>query len=136
MISATTAALESHSSHQPSPDDNGPTVERRRSELLEDVEDQVADALVLNGIDPDYAKLAATAAADRLADHWGGAVLSFPRELARKRAKRDEEILERFNGRNLAALAREYDMTEAGTRKALKRANNRYLQRVREVDHG
>lgn len=100
-------------------------MEDLRNEFLSDVAAHAATVLQDHGVDDDVAEQAGAAIADHLADHWGGQVLSVPKDYAYKLAQRDVEILARYTGDNLASLAREYDMTTRGVRKLLARATLR-----------
>jgi Mor family transcriptional regulator len=99
--------------------------EKQRHELLEYVTDHAEAALKKSGIEEERAIQIATSLADGLADQFGGQVISFPAEYHRKLARRDAEILAKFDGQNLTVLAREYGISERGMRKALARATAR-----------
>ena len=96
--------------------------EKLRSEMLADVAVHIIEALTDCGIDPDIAEQGGAAAVDRMADHWGGAVFTMPKDYAYKLAKREIEILASFTGNNHTELALQYGMTERGIRKLLARA--------------
>ena len=93
----------------------------RRAELYEDVEQHVVAVLRQGGIAPDVAKQAGAEVADSLANHFGGQVISFPRDITRSRGLRHAQILAKFNGRNYGELAAEFGYTERGIRKLLDR---------------
>lgn len=100
-------------------------MEDLRNELLSDVAAHAAVVLQDHGVADDVADQAGAAIADHLASHWGGQVLTVPKDYAFRLALRDQMILEEFNGTNLPELAKRYDMTERGIRKLLARAHKR-----------
>lgn len=104
---------------------NAAGMRARRSELLTEVADTVAGALVSVGVGADPAALCGGHVADRLANHWGGSVLSFPRDSAYRLRQREAEALVMFDGSNYAELARRFGMGERGLRKLIKRAIER-----------
>ncbi|CAM5528792.1 Mor transcription activator family protein [Rhodanobacter lindaniclasticus] len=96
--------------------------QQTRSSLLNDVEMHAAAILVGRGIPEVDAKHAATEVADFLAGHWGGSVITIPKDIRWRTGQRDREMLGKFTGSNYRELAVEYGMTERGIRKALERA--------------
>lgn len=54
---------------------------------------------------------AAASLMERLIFRLGGAHLYLPKRTAKERQRVSREIVQRFNGRNLFELAREYDLT-------------------------
>ena len=87
-----------------------------RHELLEDMVRQCSATLILMGIAPDVAEHCGCALADHFASHWGGQVVSIPKDHAHRLALRDLEIYNHFTGANHAQLAREYSLNPAGFR--------------------
>jgi len=104
-------------------------MEKSRHELLSDVESQATAILRDHGIEPDVAEQASTAIADHLANHWGGQVISFPKEYLFKMAERDIRIYDEFNGSNQPELARRYGMSVRGIYKLISRVRKRELDR-------
>lgn len=107
-------------------------MEELRNELLADMAAHTAEILADYCIDPDLADQAGAAIADYLADHWGGQVVSIPKDFAYKLAKRDHQILREFDGTNHSDLAKRHNMTERGIRKLLARA----IKRQRDLFQG
>ncbi len=97
----------------------------RRNELLTDLVAVAARHLVEHDVPAVTAEIVANTLADRLADYWGGQSLTFPRDFRWKLAKVELEIYDRFTGNNLEELVREYNMTERGLRKLLRRVDGK-----------
>lgn len=93
----------------------------RRHELLDDLVATAERIFLEQDVPPAVAIVAANTLADRLADHWGGQNLTFPRDYRWKLAKVELEIFDRFNGNNYDELIRAYSMTERGLRKLIAR---------------
>lgn len=100
-------------------------MEDLRNELLSDVAAHAATVLQDHGVDGEVADQAGAAIADHLADHWGGQLITVPKDYAYRLALRDQAILAEFDGANLPDLARRYNMTDRGIRKLLARAHKR-----------
>lgn len=101
-------------------------MEARRNELLTDVVAHAAATAQEFGVPADQAEQIGAAVADALASNWGGQTLSFPKDIAFRLSHRDREILATHrNGASVAKLARDYNMTEQGLRKLLRRAELR-----------
>jgi len=100
----------------------------RRAELLDDLAAQAAQLLtdVLPGTPKDKAEQLGGMIADHFAEHWGGQVISYPKDYAYKLAGRDREMLEAHRrGATVAELADRSGMSERGVRKLLARARLR-----------
>lgn len=98
----------------------------RRAELLDDVASQTVALLSEFGLAGDVATHVGHALADHIADHWGGQVLSIPKDASYKLSERERTILaEHRTGATIAALATKYGLSERGMRKLLKRALRR-----------
>lgn len=98
----------------------------RRAELLDDIVSQTSVVLAEFGLEGNVVEHLGHALADHLADHWGGQVLSFPKDAAYKLSKHERAILsEHRAGATIAALATKYRFSERGMRKLLKRAASR-----------
>lgn len=93
----------------------------KRNELLSDLVALAEEVLQEYDIPETVATITANALADRLADHWGGQNISFPKDFAWKLARLELEIYDAFNGRNYDELALRYRMTERGIRKLIAR---------------
>lgn len=62
---------------------------------------------------------AAQSLMDRILIRLGGELIYLPKRSARRRRRDREELLSRFNGRNLFELAREYGITPRHLRRVL-----------------
>lgn len=80
-------------------------------ELLADLAAQVATKLVECGVGKDHAADIGMQTAEHIRTHWSGQPIYIPKGIAWEFAQRDIEIFQKFNGRNHAALAREYNLT-------------------------
>lgn len=96
-------------------------MEVKRHELFEDVMSHVEQVLVAHDVKAFHASLAAAAVADRLADHWGGQNLTFPKDYRRKLTKRELQIFDEWKGDNWSELARKYDIAERTVRRVIAR---------------
>lgn len=106
-----------------------PRMESMRHELLSDVAHYTADILRAHGVDDDVAKQAGCALSNHLAEHWGGQVLSFPKDYLYKLSQRDLKIYSEFDGSNHSDLARKYDVSVRAIYKIIKRARTRVVER-------
>lgn len=97
-------------------------MEAKRAELLGDLAAHTTAVLQELGVADDLATHAASALADHLASHWGGQVISFPKDASYRLAERERAILAAFTGNNYAELAKAYNITERGLRKLIARA--------------
>lgn len=79
-------------------------------ELLEDLSAQLAKMLVDElQVAGDRAKEIGLKAARKMASHWGGQLVYFPKGAFYELTDRDGELYAKFNGNNHAELAREFD---------------------------
>jgi Mor family transcriptional regulator len=102
------------------------TMEQLRAELLADMHDQMLAVMEDLGIEKAQAEHVSCACVDHLAQHWGGQVVSIPKDHAYRLSQREKEILERYrHGALVRELASVYGMTERGMRKLLARATRR-----------
>jgi Mor family transcriptional regulator len=106
-------------------DPNDGRMAERRHELYADLMDLVQRQLAEYGVGGNESMLIATDLADRLADHWGGQNLTFPKEYRRKLSRLEAEIYQAHHGHNLADLAQRYDISERGLRKLIDRVTKR-----------
>ena len=97
----------------------------RRHELYADLMDLVQRQLAEYGLGANEATLIANDLADRLADHWGGQNITFPKEYRRKLSRVELEIFDAFKGDNLSDVAQRYDISERGLRKMIARVTKR-----------
>lgn len=106
-------------------DPNDGRMAARRHELYADMMALVQRQLTECGVGANEAALIASDLADRLADHWGGQNITFPKEYRRKLTQLEAEIYQAHHGRNLAELAQRYDISERGLRKLIDRVTKR-----------
>lgn len=99
--------------------------EQRRQSLIQCVIDHAEDELRNRGIAQDQATQLATSIADRLADVFGGQIITFPKDYSRKLRERDAQILADFNGSNFSELAQRYGMCDRTIRKLIARSQAR-----------
>lgn len=97
----------------------------RRHELLTDVVVTATKRLVDNGLSYAEAELMASDLADHFAQHWGGQVISFPKDYRRVLSQLELEIYAKFTGNNYDELARQYGLTMSGMRKLIGRTRAR-----------
>lgn len=105
-------------------------MEELRHELLDDVSAHAKEVAKNHGLDDEVAEQIGFAVADRLAENWGGQLINIPKNHLYKLAQRDLEIYNKFNGRNYAALAREYKMGVRGMYKLIERVHKRESART------
>lgn len=108
------------------------TMEDRRAELLSDLATHTAAIVQEYGLEADVAEQVGAALADFVADHWGGQIITIPKDHAFRLSQRDRLILGEFNGANHAELARRYKMAERSIYKLLARA----IRRERDLMQG
>lgn len=96
--------------------------EQKRQSLIQCVIDHAESELRNQGIAQDKAIQLATSIADRLADAFGGQMITFPKEYSRKLRERDAQILADFNGSNFSELAMRYGMCDRNVRKLIARS--------------
>lgn len=80
-------------------------------ELLMDLADQIAAKLAAMEIDMEKAVEIGFAVAEHIRENWSGQSLYIPKGMQYTFSNRDLEIFDRFDGRNIQALAREYNLT-------------------------
>lgn len=98
---------------------------QRRHELFTDLIALLERQLQENGVAPTEATLIASDLADRLADHWGGQNLTFPKDYRRKLSRIEIEIYDAFKGHNLGEVAQRFNISERGLRKLIARVKKR-----------
>jgi Mor family transcriptional regulator len=98
----------------------------RRNELLAEVAQNTAATARDLGIQEEIAEQLGAAVADALADHWGGQVITIPKDHFFRLSQRDRKILDEHRaGASFGALARRWSMTERGVRILIRRARAR-----------
>jgi Mor family transcriptional regulator len=97
----------------------------RRHELFADMMALVLRQLQAHGTAATEATLIASDLADRLADHWGGQNITFPKEYRRKLSRIEIEIYDAFLGYNGPEVAQKYGISERGLRKLVARVKKR-----------
>ena len=86
--------------------------DNRAAELILDLEAQLVACLVsVSNIDRQAAKVTARQVSAHISKHWGGQLLYIPKNQAGVLSERDKEIWAKFDGRNHAALAQQYDLS-------------------------
>ena len=91
-------------------------------ELLSDIAGKISlFAHTEYGLPKDTADVFGERIADLIAEEWGGQSLYIPIGLARRRAVRNERILEEFTGDNVPQLARKYGMSIQTVYRIVKR---------------
>lgn len=95
---------------------------RRRHELLQDVVDLLKRHLISYGLSDAEADVIANHAADLLCNHWGGQLISIPKDYLWYLSQQEQEIFATFTGRNYDVLAQQHRMSERGMRMLISRA--------------
>lgn len=90
-------------------------------ELLNDIGQVIARNLFQMGFPEENAKQGAHMITETIRTELGGAAMYLPKGHLHDLSKRDREIFDKFNGRNLYELAREYNLTEMQIRNIIKR---------------
>lgn len=106
-------------------DPNDGRMAERRHELYADLMALVQRQLAEYGVPANEAELIACGLADRLADHWGGQNITFPKEYRRKLSRLEAEIYQAHHGDNGAELAQRYKISERGLSKMMARVRKR-----------
>lgn len=105
-------------------------METLRHELLSDVAVHATDILLAHGVDPSVADQAGCSVANHLAEHWGGQVISYPKDYLFKLSKRDLQIYDEFDGTNHSTLSRKYDVSVRAIYKIIKRTRKRAIDKA------
>ena len=101
----------------------------RRNELLTDMMALAEQTLAEHGVGSNESVLIASALADRLADHWGGQNITFPKDFKWKLSRLELEVYDFYNGQNLGETALKFNITERGLRKMIARARKKIVNR-------
>lgn len=99
--------------------------EHKRHEFIQNIIDHACDVLKKNGFQEDCSLRVAISVADRIIDVFGGQVINFPVDYARKIRIRDEQIYTEFTGDNFGELAAKYGMLEVSVRRVIARVKAR-----------
>ena len=83
----------------------------RIDELYNDMQTQIIQCLSDAGVDPAFARSISKRVRERLATHWAGQQIYFPKDISGELEQRNQEIWSKFKGNNHSALAREYGLT-------------------------
>lgn len=102
-----------------------PQMAERRSELLEDMTSHVAIVLGDMGIPAEVAEQCGCTLADHFADHWGGQIITFPKNHHHRLCARDLDIFQKLRGNNYHQLARDFNMSVRGIYKVIARVRQR-----------
>ena len=102
-------------------------MEHLRHELLTDIADQVKFILVDHGIDEERATHAGNDISNHLAEHWGGQLITFPKDYLFKIIQRDLDIFNEANSNNMSEVAKKYNLSLNGLYRVLKRIRKRAI---------
>lgn len=97
---------------------------REYPELFADVADKIAAQLLACGLPAERAAEIGLDIAEHIRGEWGGQALYFPKGERFDLARRDAQIYNKFNGRNVEELAREYDLTVVHVYRIVKQIGN------------
>lgn len=93
----------------------------RIPELVADLEDQMAACLLGSlSIERKEALAISKKVARHITDNWGGQLIYIPKNHLGKISDRDYKIYAAFNGKNHAALAKQFDLTVQQIYKIIK----------------
>lgn len=106
----------------------------KRHELLEELQGVITRQLEELDTHPDAANLAASSVVDFLSTYWAGQVISFPKDVRYKLARKELEIWQQYRGDNKDDLARQYGMTPRGMGKLLERIRAKFRRQSAEAD--
>lgn len=107
----------------------------RTAELIADLADQLEAALLAQvpSLEKQDARMVSRHVSRYMAQHWGGQNLYFPKNYFGRLSARDQEIWEKFNGKNHVELAAEYDLTVQHIYRIVKEAAE-YHQAKNQAD--
>lgn len=101
------------------------SMEELRHELLADIATHTSSILLEHGVEPEVAEQAGVAMANHMAEHWGGQVISIPKDHFFKLSGRDLNVFNEFTGNNHSDLARKYKLSSRAIYKIIARASRR-----------
>lgn len=102
---------------------------KRRAALYEEIQGVVVASLTDEGVADDIAEIVAVGVVNALAEHWGGCLISFPKDFAYEISIRDEQIFQEFNGSNHRELAQKHGVTERTIYSIVKRCQREFIDR-------
>ncbi|MBX9831871.1 MAG: hypothetical protein K2X78_02355 [Burkholderiaceae bacterium] len=105
----------------------------RRHELLSDLFVTAERWLLEQDLAPEAASVTASGLVDHIVNHWGGQVISIPKDVRYMLTMRELEIYDQHTGDNTAELARKYHMSLRGMNKLLNRIRSK-IKAAREAD--
>ncbi|MEO6917645.1 MAG: Mor transcription activator family protein [Collimonas sp.] len=100
-----------------------------RRELLADVASHASEIAAAHGVKADIADLIGATVADHLAEHWGGQVISIPRDYYYKLSDLHLQIYTEFKGNNHMELVRKYGISLQWIYKLIKRVHMREMDK-------
>jgi len=100
---------------------------KRRHELWQDLASCVADMSKEFELPAEKAEQLGWYIANAMAEHWGGQQISFPKDVKFHLTQRDQDIYQKFNGRNHWELAKEYGVTTRAIYRIIDRARKIYV---------
>lgn len=104
-------------------------MEDLRHELLSDVADLATTVAKDHGLMADIADQVGCAVANRIADHWGGQLISFPKDYHFKTSQRDLQIYDEFTGNNHSELSRKYGLSVRAIYKVIEKTRKRDIDK-------
>ena len=99
----------------------------KRHEFLSQVASHAAEMAREHGISDEISEQVGAAVADRLAECWGGSVISIPKDLRYRVSLRDRQIFQEFNGRNHHELSRKYGISENCIYRIIRRMTAQHI---------
>lgn len=99
----------------------------RIDELYNDIQAQIVQCLSDAGIDAAFARSISKRVRERLATHWAGQQIYFPKDVSSELEQRNWEIWSKFKGNNHVALAREYGLTTKQIYIIINNCREKYL---------
>lgn len=102
-------------------------MEHLRHELLTDIADQVTMILRDHNIDAEKAEHIGADVANHLAEHWGGQLITFPKDYLYKIVQRDLDIFQKVTANNMGAVAKEYGLTVNALYRVIRRIRKRAI---------
>lgn len=80
-------------------------------EILRDLQTYVINAMTEHGISAEHAKHAGLRVTEEVRKQFGGQMIYIPKGMDYEISTRDQEIWQKFNGKNHAALCHEFDIS-------------------------
>lgn len=104
-------------------------MEGMRRELLADVASHASEIAAAHGVKADIADLIGATVADHLAEHWGGQVISIPKDYHYKLSDLHLQIYTEFTGNNHMELVRKYGISLQWIYKLINRVHKREVNK-------